>query len=366
MPQPPIRYEATKFPITVTTAMPVQQYDIDSKLKWIEQTLETTNCDLLITPQEFLGGHYVMPKQRHLDRQWLLDTIGDIANRHKKHIAIGACVKSSTSGAMEDFHYFDDDGKWLGKHSKFALPSYDDVRTKGHGQLWPETNFNARATPIELPKLRLRIGTIFCWEVFSQLLWGAYSFARCNLITHPIKFAPRGWLKNQLKSDGYKHIVDFGNAPKSQIWYDRLIMASAHQCLCPIAVSCNSWALGSKYMALVGHVDEVKRCTDLKDVPALAETNHLHTFKMLPEYYEGLDHHHSAGAFKAHVGSVEGFSELGEWTMHGKIRRIEAQMIGGTAKLDCMLKASTASRQKQSAVGRTFGKKQSVKLPPKK
>lgn len=366
MPAIPTVYESTKTPITVATAMPRQLYDIPTKLQWIQQTLDATPCDLLVTPQEFLGGHYIMPKARHVDRNWLLDTIGDIARRNGRHIAIGACVSSATSGAMEDFHYFDDDGNWRGKHSKFALPSYDDVRTKGHGQLWPETNFNARITPVDLPKLRLRIGTMFCWEVFSQMVWGAYSFARCNLITHPIKFAPRGWLKNQLKSDGMKHIVGFGNAPKSQMWYDRLIMASQHQCMCPIAVSCNSWDLGNKYMAIVGHVDEIKRTTDLRDIPAIGTNEYVHTFQMLPEYYEGLDHHHSAGAFKAHVGSVEGFSELGEWTMNGKIRRIEAQLIGGTGKLDCMLKAATASRQKQSAVGRTFGKKQSIKLPKKK
>lgn len=354
-----------KSTIKIVCAMPIQRYDIEGKLAWLEQTIQQTPCDLFLTPQEFLGGHYVMPKQRHVDRQWLFDTVGDIARRNNRHIGIGACVKTSDSGAMEDYWYFDDDGVPLGRHSKFALPSYDDVRTSGHGQLWPETNYAARATPIDLPKLRLRIGTVFCWEVFSQTLFSAYSFARTNLIVHPIKFAPRGWLKNQLKSDGLKHIVGFGNAPASQMWVDRLIMAGRHQCLCPIAVSCNSWNLGPKFMALVGHVDELKKTTNLQDVPSLGDQQYIHIFEMLPEWYEGLDHHHSAGAFKAHVGSVEGFSELGEWTMHTKIRRIEAQLIGGTAKLDCQLKGAAVTRQKNSTVGRAFGKKQPVKLPKK-
>lgn len=359
-------YTNDKELVTVACTMPRQCYDIESKLAWLEQAVIETDCDLFLTPQEFLGGHYIMPTARHVDRQWFYDTIGDLARMTGKHIGIGACVNSVTSGATEDYAYFDDDGQMVGYHSKFALPAYDDVRAKGHGQLWPEHDYNRRVTPIALPKLRLKIGTMFCWEVFSQTMFSAYSFARVNLITHPIKFAPRGWLKNQVKEDGLKHIVGFGNAPASQIWVDRLLMASRHQVLCPIAASCNSWNLGPKMLALVGHVDEVKRQTDLRDIPSNGDDQYIHTFKMLPEYYEGIDHHHSAGAFKAHVGSVEGFSELGEWTMHGKIRRLEAQLIGGTTKLDCQLKASqlkevTAGRQKPSTVGRAFGKTQKVK-----
>lgn len=351
-----------KKPITIATCMPTQQYDRQSKLDWLDQALADTDCDLFITPQEYVGGHRIMPKDLHIDRDWLVEQVGRLAIKHDKHIAIGACCKTPDSGATEDMLYIDNDGQLLGWHSKFALPAYDDVRAGGHGQLWPETNYTRRATPIDLPRLRLRVGTIFCWECNSQTLWPAYSMARCNLITHPIKFAPRGWLKNQVLSDGKKHIVGFGNAPKSQIWIDRLVMASRHQVLCPIAVSCNSWNLGDKFMALVGHVDELKKTTHLMDVPSLADHQVIHSFQMLPEWYEGIDHHHSAGAFKAHVGSVEGFSELGEWTMAGKVRRLEAQLIGGTTKLDCQLKATAISRQKKSSVDRVFGKKQTVKL----
>lgn len=357
--------EVGKKPVTVATCMPRQLYDRQSKLDWLDRTLGEIDCDLFQTPQEWLGGHYVMPTDRHMDRDWVVDVVGRLAVKHGKHIAVGACCTSGGGGATEDLLFIDDEGQLLGYHSKFALPAYDDVRASGHGQLWPETSYTKRIQPVDLPKLRLRVGTIFCWECHSQMLWGAYSLLGCNMIAHVIKFAPRGWLKNQVKEDGLKHIVGFGNAPKSQIWVDRLLMASRHQCLCPIAVSCNSWNLGDKFMALVGHVDEVKKTTELFDVPAVGSGEKIHVFEMLPEWYEGLDHHHSAGAFKAHVGSVEGFSEMGEWTMHGKVRRLESQLIGGTTKLDCILKAAAAGRQKKSSPQRAFGKPQKVRMVKK-
>lgn len=363
---PPIPQATTKSLVTIACCVPLQMYSLEAKLQWLERAIDRTPCDLFLTSQEFFGGHYIMPKNLHVTRDWMVEKVGRLAAKRGICIAAGACVKTEISGAMEDYLYFSSKGELLGWHSKFALPSYDDVRTSGHGNLWPETSYQRRTTPIDIPELRLRIGTVFCWEVFSQTIFSSYSFQRCNLITHPIKFAPRGWLKNEMKSDGKKHIVGFGNAPKSQLWVDRLIMASRHQCLCPIAVSCNSWDLGAKYMALTGHVDEVRHTTNLMDIPSTKGVEQIHTFQMLPEFYTGLDHHHSAGAFKAHTGSVEGFSELGEFTMHGKIRRIEAQLIGGSGQLECVLKAAASLRQKKSLNGRAFGKTQRVALSKKK
>ncbi len=372
MPKPgsgEINGSTTKKPITVACCMPRQEVTIEAKLQWLEETLDQTSCDIFLLPQEMIGGHYVWQLARkteqemplHVDQTWLEDTIGEIARRRKVCIGVGACTKSSTRGAMEGYYYFSSQGKLLGEHYKYALPRYDDMRAEGHGQLWPETNYNRRATPVDIPELRLRVGTVFCWEVFSQSLWGSYSLAGVNLVTHPIKFAPRGWLQNKKQGDGKMHIVGFGNAPKSQMWVDRLIMAGRHQVMCPIAVSCNSWNLGEKFMALTGVIDEVKKdkegnpSTELFDVPSTEDNEKVHTFQMLPELYSGLDHHHSAGAFVAHTGSIDGYSEMGELTMHGKIRRLEAHLIGGTTKMDCQLKAQALARQKFSTTKRALG-----------
>lgn len=345
-----------KPPITIATSMPVQFYDRTAKLKWLDLALRNTDCDLFVTSQEYFGGHYIMKQDLHMTRQWMDENIGAIAARHKKHLAIGACEKNDDStGAMEAFIYYDNNGTRLGTHYKFALPAYDDCRTKGHGALWPETNFQRRATPIELPRLRLRVGTIFCWECHCQTIWPMYSLQGVNLITHPIKFSPRGWLINKVLNDGKKHIVDFGYAPKSDIWRDRLIFASRHQVMCPIAVSCNSWDLGPDKMAMVGHVDEIKGSTDLRDVPSQGNHQYIHTFQMVPELYTGLDHMHSAGSFADHVGSADDYSRLGQWTMHAKVRRIESHLISGTTAMECMLKAAASNRRKKSIDKRALG-----------
>lgn len=350
--------DQVKTSITVACCMPKQNYDLKSKLTWMDDALGRTECKLFLTPQEYFGGHYVMKNNLHVERHWLEDEMGKLAQKHKVCLGVGACVKQTVGGgAMEDYVYFDSDGNPLGTHSKFALPAYDDVRSSGHGALWPETSWKKRTTPISIPELRLKVGTVFCWEVFSQTIFPAYSIGGCNLIAHPIKFAPRGWLKNKKQPDGKLHIVGFGNEPKSEMWVDRLIMASRHQVMCPIAASCNSWNLGPKFAAVVGHIDEVKKTTDIHNLASNKDDEYIHTFEMLPEYYEGLDHHHSAGAFKAHTGTVEGFSEMGAWTMHGKMRRLEAHLIGGTTLMDCALKGVALGRQKKSSAYRAMGNK---------
>ena len=349
-----------KKPVEIATCMPVQHTDPAAKLEWLNKALGETDCDLFLTPQEMFGGHYGWQlsgrtADLHLDRDWLIDAIGRLAKKHTKHIGVGGCCKSPNSGATEDYLYLDDTGGFLGLHKKFALPSYDDMRTGGHGQLWPETSFLNRATPIEIPKLRLRVATQFCWETYAQALWVAYTYSGVNLVTHPIKFSPTGWLNNKKLADGKLHIMGFGNAPKSTVWEDRLIMASRHQVMCPIAVSCNSWNLGDKFRALVGHVDEIKKTTTLLRPQSRGGEQVIHTFKMLPEVYTGMDHLHSAGAYKQHSGTVEGYSELGEWKMHCKMRRLEAHLVGGTTKLDCHLRVVANRRQKPSSVKRALG-----------
>lgn len=319
----------------------------NEKLLWLAGNLAKSEHDLFLTPQEFFGGHVGMPDDMHIERDWLLEKIGTLAKKTQTAIGVGAAVKHKTGGATEDFMYFDSDGSFIGYHRKFALPAYDDVRAKGAGELWPEVSFEARARPIQIKSLGLVIGTIFCWEIFSQALPCAYTFAGVNLIAHPIKFAPRGWPKVGPVQNGRREVVGFAQEAKSAIWEDKLLMVSRHITMCPIAISCNTWGIGSKFMALTGHVDELKKQTNMIPVPSGPEDFYVHQFSINPSYYTGLDHHFNMGNFKEHTGSVEGFHELGPWTMHGKMRRIEAHLVGGATRLEVMLKASTIGRQKK-------------------
>lgn len=334
--------------IRIACCVPRQYHTRKEKLDWLYRAIKDNPCDLFLAPQEYFGGHVAMPDDLHVEEDWLKAKMSLMANELGTAIGVGAAVKHASGGATEDYLYFDRHGNYCGYHRKFALPAYDDVRANGAGQLWPETNYQARAKLVEIPDLDLKIGTVFCWEVFSLTLWAAYSFAGANLIAHPIKFAPRGWPKLSPAKEGVRRVIAFGNEPKSQLWRDRLILANAHEVFCPIAISCNTWDLGGSFAAMTGHVDEILGTTNVIDVPSDPASEHVHVFKCDPLFYSGIDHSHSAGSFKAFVGTVDNYSKLGPWTMHKKMRRIEAQLIGGTTKLDCILKASTLGRQKKS------------------
>jgi predicted amidohydrolase len=341
--------------ITIACCIPRQEVTIEAKVKWLRDTLDKTPCDLFLLPQEFIGGHYVhhnlskgqMPL--HVPRSQVEEIFGEIAGKHGVALGVGACItdEDDPDRGTEDYLYFNKDGSVAGHHRKFALPRYDDARAKGAGRLWPETVWKDRATPIELPSLGLRIGTVFCWEIFALTLAPAYAFAKTNLIVHPIKFAPRGWLKTQV-IDGEQHIVGFNQAPKSQEWIARLKMLGRHEVLCPIAISCNTWSIGDKYKAITGHVDEMLGTTDIVERGSEQETEHIHSFTMNPKYYLlGTDNTFSPGAFKEATGSLDGLKELAPLTMHLKMRRIESYLLNDITRLECLMKAQ-ALRTKPS------------------
>lgn len=350
--------------ITVASCVPRQAVTVEAKIDWLRETLKKTPCDLFLLPQEFIGGHYgqILAEQHgeplpdlHVSRSWVEETFGGIARDYHKALGVGACVidDEDRERGTEDYVYFESDGAMAGYHRKFALPSYDDVRTKGAGRLWPEQVWKVRVTPIELASLGLRVGTVFCWEVFAATLVPFYSLAKTNLLTHPIKFAPRGWLtfdpKADKKAPDYeKRITGFGHAPKSQEWIARLKMLGRHEALCPIAISCNTWNLGDKFKALTGHVDELLGTTNIVEVGSEQKAEYIHTFTMNPAYYlAGTDNSFSLGAFKEATGSLEGHKALYSLKMHLKMRRLESHLLNDTTRLECFMKAQ-ALRTKRS------------------
>ena len=338
--------------VNILTTVPRQTTERKDKLAWVRSTLaDHEDTDLLLLPQEYLGGTVMMHHDRHAEVEWMHEQFGAIAKEHETHIAVGAAVKHKTGGSTEDYLYYDDDGKFLGYHRKFALPRYDDVRADGAGELWPEISFTKRSQPIFLPKLGLVVGTIFCWEVFSTALWSAYGFAGVNLITHPIKFAPRGWLKVSTTGEGKgrKRVVGFGQDASNNIWQERLLAASKFEVMCPIAVTCNTWNLGEKYMALVGHINEVYGDTELHDIPSAATAEYLHKFKINPRILNAFDQSHNPGAYAKVVGGLEGYSEASSFTMPRKMRRLEAHLIGGMTRMTTMMRASVQGRLPRNA-----------------
>jgi len=370
--------------ITVGCCVPPQRYDTKSKVNWLCQTLGgETKYDAFFLPQEWLGGHYAtiladrhqkeMPL--HWERSRVEDIFGKVAQEHKTAIGVGACIKreDGTQGGTEDYLYFDKDGRYCGAHRKFAHPAYDDIRSKGAGRLWAEDDFERRIRPIDIPTVGLRIGTVFCWEVYSRVIVPAYAFNDVNLLVHPIKFAPRGWLKkgeHPLYPDEVS-IVGFDQDVKSQDWIQRLITVAHWEALCPIAISCNTWDIGAKFFAITGHVDPFGKPDAQPIVEVSSEAGaagRVHTFRMNPKVYaEGINNAFSAGAFKEAVGDIKELGGVQKATMSIKMRRLEAHLIGGTTRMDgevlvAKLQESVARRQKKSTAQRYA--KLTVTTPP--
>lgn len=342
----------------ILSTFPRQLRTRESKLKWLSALLQTSKADAVFLPQEFFGGVVMMPKDKHIPLDWIIDKCGTLAKKNKKILGVGAAITpSGGGGATEDYLYFERDGSFAGSHRKYALPSYDDVRAKGGGELWPETNFERRATPIEIKSAGLRIGTIFCWEVFSQALWVAYAQYGVNLIVHPIKFAPKAWPNLEKNAHGVRFVKKFTpGTDKRNLWIDRLLAAARHEVFCPIVISCNSWDLGEKFLGLVGHIDEMLGTTTLIEPKSLPGAETLHVFEINPRIYNGFDSLFSLVQYREATGGAEHFHSFDPWKMHFKVRRLESHLIGGTTLLSCKLKASTLGRQSKSAFTRAAKK----------
>jgi predicted amidohydrolase len=170
-------------------------------LAWLDEAIAANPCDLFVTSQELFGGgstrEWCRIKGFETDdtpvtEEWLAAKVGSIAANHGLHIGVGATVKRGDV-LTEDFLYYDPNGKLLGYHSKDALPTQDSILLNGASGVTPETNFQNAYTPIVIPELGLRVGTVFCWQVFFVDFWNELMRQGCNLVAHPIKFAPRAW-----------------------------------------------------------------------------------------------------------------------------------------------------------------------------
>jgi hypothetical protein len=93
----------------------------------------------------------------------------------------------------------------------------------------------------------------------------------------------------------------------------------------PIAVTCNTWAAGKKYLALVGWVDETTKTTKLQHIPSTAEAECVQVTTYDPTLYAELAHL-SLGVY---ARFKEHWAELMTGTMRRKAMRIEARTRAG-------------------------------------
>ena len=265
--------------------------------------------------------------------EWIEKYVGDLAHKHQVHIGLGATTYREGVNT-EDYHYIDPSGRIIGYHSKMALPVQDTIIRNGASKVTPETDFDRASRVIELPLLGLRIGTVFCWQVFFNEFWSALRRNRCNLVVHPIKFAPRAWYKKGTNPAGENTRIGFtqnsgSDKPEDDSlgWIRKLKYESEFKEL-PIAVTCNTWDGGAKYLALSGFVDEVRQKTLLFDTPSVASSEHVYVHEYDPTLYDELDHL----SLEVYSRFKDDWPALMQGTMRRKAVRLEQRTCDGRTK----------------------------------
>jgi predicted amidohydrolase len=290
--------------VRIATCVPRQYWLQLEKLAWLDKALRENPCDLFISSQELFGGGStreicrlkgVESDDAPVTEDWLAKNIGGLARKYKACIGIGASV-SRRDVVTEDFLYYSGKGELLGHHSKIALPKQDNIVLGGASGITPETDYQRAVKVIEIPSLGIRVGTVFCWQVYFSQFWQDLALQACNLVAHPIKFAPRAWYKKGQNAAGEHTRVGFmhnkgSDTPENDAlgWIRKLKYESEFKEL-PIAVSCNTWNGGEKYLALAGWVDEVTSKTNLVHLPSTPQTDHVIVTEYDPSLFAVLDH----------------------------------------------------------------------------
>lgn len=320
--------------IRVATCVPLQKWSQVEKWQWLSSAIAKTDCDLFLLPQEYFGGGSMREVCRlkgiqtddvPVTLEYLQENIGMLGATC--HIGIGATVNRFDVNT-EDYLYFKPDGTLLGHHSKMALPAQDSVLTNGASQVTPEADLHAAASLVEIPELGLRVGTVFCWQVFFNYFWSELKANKCNLVVHPIKFAPRAWYEKGQNPDGQNTRVGFTQNSGSKDaaddalgWIRKLKFESEFKEL-PIAVTCNSWAGGEKYLALNGFIEETVGRTEAFPTQSTADAERIDIHTYDPSLYNDLDH--------LSLAVYAQYKQDWQWLMQGVMRRKAVRIEGRT------------------------------------
>lgn len=272
-----------------------------------------------------------MPHKKEFTKEELFPKLRSIAQQRKCALVVGLVQKDDDGLNREAIWFLEKDGTLVGRLNKFALPKYDHVVTKGGGDIVPETDFSNRFKVFDLAGLR--VSAMFCWEVYSDLLWTGLGLLKPDVVFSMIKFGPNSWPIVK-KKNGRSMVVDFGYGSWTEEggWIERLRVASKWQVKCPIVCSTNTWNLKSRSMPLCGTICEI---------PGQAEETLWHPtkemkMKTIPEHIQ-VDTINPAAVqavlqnkwkYKDVIGEFPPF-DVGKFTMMLKMNRIEDRIISG-------------------------------------
>jgi hypothetical protein len=317
----------------VLSCVPRQMTDTNEKLKWLDSICHSYSPHIFVTPQEFFGGAVMMPKNRDFMFDNLFPKLSSIASKYNTALVVGVQERNPDNSNSTAIWFINEEGDFMGRVRKFALPRYDHVDTGGFGNVTPETDFENRFKVFKLQKMY--VSAMFCWEVYSDILWTGLGILKPDLIFSMIKFGPNAWPK-VTKEKGVNRVTDFGYGRWAEVddggWIERLKMANVWQVKCPIVCSTNSWNLNPRCMPMCGTISGIdgqapndiwypRKDDKLKEIPEKI---------IVTEIDEGAIRGAVQNKFiyKDLVGEFPPMT-LGKFTMHLKINRIETRILAG-------------------------------------
>lgn len=315
----------------VLSCVPQQMNTTEDKLNWLVLQCETHKPDIIVTPQEFFGGAVQMMDKRDFKFDEIFPQLSAICIKYTTAMAVGVQQKDKDGSNRTAIWFINEKGEYLGRVLKFALPRYDHVATKGFGQVSPETNLEERFKVFKFHDIY--VTSIFCWEVYSDILWTGLGILKPDIVFSQIKFGPNAWPKVET-IEGKKAVTGFGygrwNETDDGGWIDRLKMANVWQVKCPIVCSTNSWNLNPRSMPICGTISGIdgqapddhwypRKADKLKEIPEKVIVTEIDAQRVRGAVKNKF-------AYQKAVGEFPPFS-IGRFTMHLKINRIEDRLL---------------------------------------
>lgn len=315
----------------ILSAIPKQMTDVDEKLDWLHNVCHVYHPHIIVTPQEFFGGAVMMPHHRDFTKDELFPQLSSICKKNNCGMAVGVQERDSDGSNKTAIWFINEKGEYLGRLIKFALPRYDHINANGFGQVSPETNLENRFKVFKIHELY--VTSIFCWEVYSDILWTGLGILKPDIVFSQIKFGPNAW--PQIKTiKGKKTVSGFGYGRWAKTddggWIERLKMANVWQVKCPIVCSTNSWNLNPRSMPICGTISGIdgqapndywypQKEDKLKEIPEKIIISQIDEQRIRGAVKNKF-------AYQKAVGEFPPFS-IGRFTMHLKINRIEDRLL---------------------------------------
>lgn len=280
----------------------------------------------------------MMPHKRDFTEAELFPMLSTIAKGNNTAIVVGVQERHRIGSNTSTIWFINEKGEMQGKLNKFALPRYDHIAAHGSGNVSPESDMFSRFKVFKLHDLY--VSAVFCWEVYSDLLWTGLSIQRPDVVFNMIKFGVNAW-PTVKKVDGINTVLGFGYGRWAEYddggWIERLHVANKWQVKCPIICSTNGWNLNPRSLPLAGMISDIpgqaepdiwypKKEDKLKEIPekiVISEVNEQAVRGVLKNKWAYLDA----------VGELPPM-DIGKFTMYLKINRIESRALKSTARLE--------------------------------